>query len=1035
MRLVTSLAVLVVLLGFVIVSGCERDQNPVQLTLNAPDESDLAAKSTTPDVLDFENMPPGTIVYTMYSAGGLGPIAVWADVPGGGGINRAVVFDSDNPTGGDWDLGTPNEYCDPPGPGQGEAGQPDGENPNCEFLHHLLIASERTYDQNGDGLVDNPDDADVVGTWISFDFSQIGAGSVAITSMTYLDVEREEPAPVIDFYDPNGNLITTVVLETTGDNGKKVKELGVPGVAFMKFTINGSGAIDDIIFVPEEECNSVLGNFVWYDLDANGLQNDEPGIPDVVVNLFDPDDLTTPIATSTTDADGLYLFSELCEGDYVIMVDESTLPDGWVESLCNVGMNDLIDNDCSPVTVFLPANTVDLSWDFGYKEEIPCAECEGKVTVLTLKYLGTETALIRVEANGEVIFEDNVAGGGQFTVYGNDEHGTLGTEIKVYTNGGNETKIHTSCSQPIGPGLVVGDFEVISGESRFGGPLCPLQTCDFGKPCLLTFTYTGEDCAASDHHQEAGKWSCDGDPMFTDPVFIRATDKSDPDDAGGKIYFEGLVALNGQFDAEAANADEDKFRSNTWFHIFNESGDWLQSIKIHTSCSAPLRLGDQFGSLVLDVFVPEGQCEEPGEPDGDLCDLGKPCLLTMEYTGEDCDETTNYQEGKVRCEGDPMFTDPVFIRATDKSSPYDTSGKIWFSGVVALNGMFDIEAANGGEDKLKSDTYVYIFTADGNTLLQSVKFHTSCSKELHLDDQFGSLILRGFIPEGQCEPPGGGDDECDGGLKPCALGMRYTGEDCTASNHGQDAGKVVCSGDPMFTDPVYIRVGEKDNPWDFGGKIFFEGTVALNGMFDIEAALGGETELKADTRVHIYTSDGSQWLQSIKFHTSCSQPLRIGDQFGSLVLETFVPKGQCDVPEGGDSCLLGNPCLLTMEYTGEDCTASNHAQDAGKVVCSGDPVFTDPVYIRVGEKDNPWDFGGKIFFQGTVALNGLFDIEAALGGEDVLKADTRVHVYTSDGSQWLQSIKFHTSCSQPLRVGDQFGSLILRVFVPRGQCQ
>ena len=43
--------------------------------------------------------------------------------------------------------------------------------------------------------------------------------------------------------------------------------------------------------------------------------------------------------------------------------------------------------------------------------------------------------------------------------------------------------IHTSCSKPLGPGLVSGSFEVISGESRNGGVLCSPQNGDGGKDC------------------------------------------------------------------------------------------------------------------------------------------------------------------------------------------------------------------------------------------------------------------------------------------------------------------------------------------------------------------------------------------------------------------------------------------------------------------------------------------------------------------------------------------------------------------------
>ena len=60
-------------------------------------------------------------------------------------------------------------------------------------------------------------------------------------------------------------------------------------------------------------------------------------------------------------------------------------------------------------------------------------------------------------------------------MYGVDKKNTLGTEITIEINNIFHTKIHTSCSEPIGPGLVSGDFEVIYGESRNGGPLCPIS--------------------------------------------------------------------------------------------------------------------------------------------------------------------------------------------------------------------------------------------------------------------------------------------------------------------------------------------------------------------------------------------------------------------------------------------------------------------------------------------------------------------------------------------------------------------------------
>ncbi len=86
----------------------------------------------------------------------------------------------------------------------------------------------------------------------------------------------------------------------------------------------------------------------------------------------------------------------------------------------------------------------------------------------------TPNAQIRVEQkkNNVTVFDEVVQHGEQFTFVGTDK-GTLGTEISIFVDGVLNTKIHTSCSQPIGPGLISGDFEVIEGFSKKGGPLYP----------------------------------------------------------------------------------------------------------------------------------------------------------------------------------------------------------------------------------------------------------------------------------------------------------------------------------------------------------------------------------------------------------------------------------------------------------------------------------------------------------------------------------------------------------------------------------
>ncbi len=70
-----------------------------------------------------------------------------------------------------------------------------------------------------------------------------------------------------------------------------------------------------------------LGDFVWYDKNKNGLQDDgEPGVPGVKVSLKED-----PSKTATTDASGKYLFDNLNDGTYTVCFDVKALPEKYSE--------------------------------------------------------------------------------------------------------------------------------------------------------------------------------------------------------------------------------------------------------------------------------------------------------------------------------------------------------------------------------------------------------------------------------------------------------------------------------------------------------------------------------------------------------------------------------------------------------------------------------------------------------------------------------------------------------------------------------
>ncbi|MGE5352872.1 MAG: SdrD B-like domain-containing protein [Acidobacteriota bacterium] len=88
-----------------------------------------------------------------------------------------------------------------------------------------------------------------------------------------------------------------------------------------------------------------LGDFVWKDLNNNGIQDSgEPGIPGVTVNLYACNS-NTVLQTTTTDANGLYHFTGLTPGSYYI---QFVLPTGYQYSPVNVGSNDAVDSDANP---------------------------------------------------------------------------------------------------------------------------------------------------------------------------------------------------------------------------------------------------------------------------------------------------------------------------------------------------------------------------------------------------------------------------------------------------------------------------------------------------------------------------------------------------------------------------------------------------------------------------------------------------------------------------------------------------------------
>ena len=89
-----------------------------------------------------------------------------------------------------------------------------------------------------------------------------------------------------------------------------------------------------------------IGDFVWLDLDRDGIQDaGEPGVAGVTVILRNGSTLL--LRTTTTDTNGFYLFTNVPEGNYFI---EVVPPEGMTLTLQDQGTDDTKDSDFDPAT-------------------------------------------------------------------------------------------------------------------------------------------------------------------------------------------------------------------------------------------------------------------------------------------------------------------------------------------------------------------------------------------------------------------------------------------------------------------------------------------------------------------------------------------------------------------------------------------------------------------------------------------------------------------------------------------------------------
>ena len=311
--------------------------------------------------IDFESLTEGQQVNQVSSDQGYAGIEVNGAHDSCPLLNAAIVYDSNcsgGCTGDDYDLGTPNNTFG--GPGIGEGGESGSAYENAHALGNLLIIHHSCNDMASPPVEDPRDYGG--GAVLTFTFPT----PVTISSMTLIDVDSYENL-TIEYLDASGASLGSQVAPATGDNG--VVQLAAAltsgdtpsGVTSMVLTREGSGAIDNITFIPEVADLSITAdvNNPAPDIDEEVsfsllLKNDGPdNATNVAVEYFIPEGLSFvplgPVVTSDAGSTVTWTVGDLAVGDSLFYTFQAIVDvDTTMEMIAQVSASDQWDPDSTP---------------------------------------------------------------------------------------------------------------------------------------------------------------------------------------------------------------------------------------------------------------------------------------------------------------------------------------------------------------------------------------------------------------------------------------------------------------------------------------------------------------------------------------------------------------------------------------------------------------------------------------------------------------------------------------------------------------
>ncbi|MBK8779837.1 MAG: carboxypeptidase regulatory-like domain-containing protein [Saprospiraceae bacterium] len=316
-------------------------------------------------IYTFNNLPPATYAVnfgtpsgysaTTANAGGNSSNSSTTDTndsdPTGGNVTGIVLAAGENNLGIDAGFNQTVNLGDYVWFDQNNNGIQDPGEPG------LAGATVKLYAANGTTLLQT---APVTGNTGAYNFTGLTPGDYVVG----VTPPAGYKSSAVDGGDPDNNTLNDD--NGTGSGTGEVKSLPITLTSGGEPTNDGDGNNGNLTVDFGFAGTGSIGDFVWKDLNANGIQNGggETGVSGVIVTLTYTINSTSFTIKDTTDANGLYLFPNLPPSS-TYTLSFSNVPAGMVISPSNAGDDNFDSDGLGAIAITLAAGQNDLSNDLG----------------------------------------------------------------------------------------------------------------------------------------------------------------------------------------------------------------------------------------------------------------------------------------------------------------------------------------------------------------------------------------------------------------------------------------------------------------------------------------------------------------------------------------------------------------------------------------------------------------------------------------------------------------------------------------------